>query len=236
SSYGEPGIYKKHLEKLLQINADGSFIIDDTIAQLRNDNFAGLEALFGPNKRNQPPFEVDENTQKYSDIAVALQIATEDIFIKLAKTLKEKTAAKYLCIAGGVGLNCVANGYLYYASVFDNFFLQPAANDAGTALGAAYYIWHQILGNPRNQESCIPYFGPSYSDLETVTALEQNGLTYKHHNNIEEITARLLSNAHIVGWFQGRMEFGPRALGNRSILADPGKKEVVSLLNTKVKH
>ncbi len=114
SSYGEPGIYKKYLEKLLQINADGSFTIDDTIAQLRNDNFAGLEALFCTHKRDIPPFVVNEDTQKYSDIAVALQIATEDIFIKLAKTLKKKTAAKYLCIAGGVGLNCVANGYLSY--------------------------------------------------------------------------------------------------------------------------
>ena len=236
SSYGEPGAYKAQLEQVFQVTPDGSFILDDTIVQLRNSDFSGLEAVFGTARREQPVGEVNADTQKYADIAVALQIATEDVFLRLAKTLKDQTGTDYLCISGGVSLNCVANGYLSYAKIFDNFYVQPAANDAGTAIGAAYYIWHEKLGSPRQQVSESPYLGPSYSDSEMADALEQNGLAYEKCDNIEQTAARLIADGNIVGWFQGRMEIGPRALGNRSLLADPRKPETVALLNSKVKH
>jgi carbamoyltransferase len=236
SSYGEPGVYKEALDSLLQIAADGSFTIDDSLAHLRNGNFQALETLFGVTKQERPVDRITTETQKYADIAVALQVATEEIFIKLAKQIREETGSRHLCMAGGVALNCVANGYLANERIFDNIFVQPAANDAGTAIGAAYLIWHHLLGQPRQPVSKSPYLGPAYSDAEIKAALDARGLAFRHSNAIEAETAQLLADGKIIAWFQGRMELGPRALGNRSLLADPRSQATVELMNVKVKH
>jgi len=236
SSYGQPNVYKPHLEKLLHVEADGTFKIDDALVQFRNRNYEHLEAIFGVAKRDKPVDDINKETQKYADIAVALQIATEEIFIKLSLALKKESDCKNLCMAGGVTLNCVANGYLSYEQIFDNFYVQPAANDAGTAIGAAYLIWHQILAHPKKVVSKSPYLGPSYSDTEILTILEQHSLIFRHIDDIEAVVADMLVDGKIVAWFQGRMELGPRALGNRSLLADPRKTEIIELMNHKVKH
>lgn len=236
SSYGVPGVYKAALEQLLHIAPDGRFTIDDSLAQLRNSSFQALETIFGIAKQDRPVGNINAETQKYADIAVALQIATEEIFIKLAKQLRQETGSRHLCMAGGVMLNCVANGYLSYEKVFDNFYVQPAANDAGTAIGAAYLIWHHLLGQPRQAITKSAYLGPDYSDSQIKTALDGHRLAYQYQENIEADTAQLLADGNIVAWFQGRMEVGPRALGNRSLLADPRSKDTVDLMNLKVKH
>lgn len=236
SSYGEPGIYKAALDTLLQIAPDGSFTIDDNLIQLRNGSFQALETLFGVSKQEQPVDRVTPETQKYADIAVALQVATEEIFIKLARQIRQDTGSRHLCMAGGVSLNCVANGYLAYEQIFDNIFVQPAANDAGTAIGAAYLIWHHLLGQPRQPISKSPYLGPAYSDTQIQAALEAHQLDVVYSESIEAATADLLAAGKIVAWFQGRMELGPRALGNRSLLADPRSQATVELMNRKVKH
>ena len=236
SSYGVPGVYKTALEHLLHIAPDGRFTVDDSVAHLRNGNFQALETVFGIAKQNRPVSEIHADTQKYADIAVALQVATEEIFIKLAKQLQQETGSRHLCMAGGVTLNCVANGYLSYEKIFDNFYVQPAANDAGTAIGAAYLIWHHILGHPRHTITKSAYLGPEYTDGEIKTTLDGHRLAYQYQENIEALTAQLLADGHIVAWFQGRMELGPRALGNRSLLADPRSKNTVELMNLKVKH
>lgn len=236
SSYGEPGLYKNALAELLHIRDDGSFTIDDDLAHLRNGSFQALEGLFRAPKLDKPVGSINSETQKYADIAVALQIATEEIFIKLARQLRQETGSQHLCMAGGVTLNCVANGYLGYEKIFDNFYVQPAANDAGTSIGAAYLIWHHMLGQPRQAVSKSPYLGPDYSDAQIKAALEACGLTFRQSNAIEAETAQILADGKIIAWFQGRMELGPRALGNRSLLADPRSKDTVELMNLKVKH
>ena len=236
SSYGKPDLYKSALSQLLHIGDDGNFTIDDELAHLRNGNFQALESLFGTPKLDRPVSRINNETQKYADIALALQIATEDIFMKLAKQLRQETGSRHLCMAGGVTLNCVANGYLSYEKIFENFYVQPAANDAGTSIGAAYLIWHHLLGHPRQAISKSPYLGPAYSDAQIKAALDARGLAFRHSDAIEAETAQLLADGKIIAWFQGRMELGPRALGNRSLLADPRSKDTVELMNLKVKH
>ena len=236
SSYGKPGEYKAALSQLMYVDETGRFVIDDSLVQIRNDNFEHLERVFGVAKRDTPVSEVNAHTQKYADIAVALQIATEEILIKLAKQLQTETGMKHLCMAGGVTLNCVANGYLGYETLYDNFYVQPAANDAGTAIGACYLIWHQQLGHPRQAITKSPYLGPEFTNQAIKTVLDEYGLSYQQHDKVEYATAALLAEGNIIAWFQGRMELGPRALGNRSLLADPRTEGITELMNIKVKH
>ncbi len=235
SSYGNP-VLKDKMQEILTINEDGTFIVNDAIVQLRNTDCNKLETLFGLSARTSLVTEITAETQGYADIALALQIATEEIFINLAKSIKKETDTKYLCLAGGVALNCVANGYLSYKKVFENFYVQPASNDAGTSIGAAYLIWHHILDNPRIEVSKSPYLGPEYSNSEIEKTLKEHNLIYEKHEDISSVTAKLLTEGQIISWFQGRMEIGPRALGNRSLLADPRYEETVELINVKVKH
>ncbi len=236
SSYGKPGVFDEKLKQILLIHEDGTFSVDDGIVRLRNGDCAPLEQLFGLPARTEPVTEITGSTQAYADIAVALQLATEDILIRLAKSIREKTHAKHLCMAGGVVLNCVANGYLSNARVFDDFYVQPAANDAGTAVGAAYLVYHHSLDQPRRRVSRSPYLGPEYSNEEIRQVLKQHALDATYHEQIESVTASLLMEGKVVSWFQGRMELGPRALGNRSLLADPRHQEMTARINVKVKH
>ncbi len=236
SSYGTLGVYDAALAKLLQVDEDGRFHVDDRLVRLRNDDFSALEEVFGTARLDAPVSAVTPATQHYADIAVALQVATEQIFIKLGRSLRAETGQRHLCMAGGVALNCVANAYLANEGIFDNLYVQPAANDAGTAIGAAYLIWHQQLGHPRQPITKSPYLGPAFDDDAIEPVLAEHGLDYTRVAHVASATAQLLADGAIVAWFQGRMEIGPRALGNRSLLADPRRAEVVQLMNLKVKH
>jgi len=236
ASYGNPDTYRAKFKDLVIINNDGTFTIDDKIIQFRNENYSGLESLFGLEKRSEPIQKVGKINQKYTDLAAALQEVTEDVVVKLARTLKDKTLAKNLCLSGGVALNCVANSKLLEERIFNDVFVQPAANDAGTAIGAAFYIWNQILDKPRSYVFDNASLSAEFSEEEIKEALDRNGLNYQVIDNTEKKGAKLIADGNIVAWFQGAMEIGPRALGNRSILCDPRKKDAVTLLNHKVKH
>jgi hypothetical protein len=141
-----------------------------------------------------------------------------------------------LCLAGGVAYNSVAVGQVLKQTPFKDVFVQPAAGDSGTALGVAYYLWNMVLGNARSHIMTSAYLGPDYSEVELEQALRSYGASFQKCQNIEEIAAKLLAEGKIVGWFQGRMEFGPRALGNRSILADPRQPGIKEVLNRRIKH
>ena len=236
ASYGDPHVYWEKMARLVSVEDNGLFTINDAFACLRNEEFNQLEKLFELPKRHESVRIVNEDTQRYADLAATLQKITEEIIVKLARFLKSETGSSNLCIAGGVALNCVANNKIAEAKIFDKLFIQPAANDASTALGACYLIWNTLLGNNRTYEFESPFLGPEFSPMEVKDLLKRRGLNYEYVEHIEEKTALLLASGNVVGWFQGRMEVGPRALGNRSILFDPRRKDAVKHLNEKVKH
>jgi carbamoyltransferase len=214
------------------LRADGSgFEVDNRWTRFRAYGGDRLEDLFGP--RREAGAEMDHRD---ADLARALQEATEEVLLRLAGWLHEETGCDALCLAGGVALNCVAGGRLTRESGFSRFFVQPAANDAGTALGAALYLLHHELGHTERFVMRDPYLGPSFGDAELREALDSAGLAYVRCGDIEAVTARLLSDGRVVGWFQGAMEVGPRALGNRSILADPRRPAVKDTINLRAKH
>jgi carbamoyltransferase len=171
-----------------------------------------------------------------ADLARALQLVTEEVLLGLAVWLREETGCDALCLAGGVALNCVANGRLTRESGFSHFFVQPAANDAGTSLGAALYVLYHELGCTDRFVMRHPYTGPSFTDADLRRELDAAGLSYMRCDDVATETARLLSEGHVIGWFQGAMEAGPRALGNRSILADPRRSAAKDAINLHVKH
>ncbi len=236
ASYGDPTRYQEDFHKLITINPDGNFTIDDRIIQFRNNNYAGLEALFGLRKREESIKEVNTQTQPYANLAAAMQEITNDILVKLARTIQKETGARQLCLAGGVALNCVANGKLLEERIFEEIFIQPAAHDAGTSLGAAFYIWNQILNQPKKYVFDGAGLSAEYSEQEIKEALDKSAWRYTYEPPVARKTAELIADGKVVAWFQGAMELGPRALGNRSILCDPRKKDAVALLNHKVKH
>jgi carbamoyltransferase len=179
-----------------------------------------------------------EILQRDMDLAASVQLVMEENYFALLNFVQKQTGAVAVCLAGGVALNCVANGMIFERTNFRDVYVQPAAHDAGTSIGAALYVQHQELKLPRSFEMRHVYYGPEYSDTETLRALEAAGC--KYHKLAEEdlinCTANAISQGKIVGWFQGRMEFGPRALGNRSILADPRRKDMKEILNTRIKY
>jgi len=237
SSYGNRGVYDAQMARLIQVRDDGFFDIDDALLHLRDESdFTTLEQVFGVARRETPVRQVNPKTQCYADIALAAQLVTEEIFLKLAQTLKTRTGRERLCMAGGVALNCVANGYLATSGIFENVYVPPAANDAGTAIGAAHLIWRRELGRPSAGPMKSPYLGPAYGDDAIRAALENAGLRYSRASDAVADTARHLADGAIVAWFQGRMEIGPRALGARSLLADPRDAGIAKVMNVKVKH
>lgn len=235
ASYGRPDIYLSAFSDIIEYG-NGDCRINDEIIQFRIDSFKHLEEVFKMKKLNHHISDVDSETQKYADIAASLQHITENIIISFCKKLKDETQFDNLCLAGGVALNCSVNGVLCEKGIFKNIFIQPAANDAGTSMGAAFYVWNQIKKKPRTYVFKNAYLGPMYSKFEIVKALNKKGLIYRKVECVEQYAAKLLAEGKIISWFQGRMEWGPRALGNRSILADPRRKEMVELLNTKTKY
>ena len=240
--YGKAKFVDK-IYKLIDIKEDGTFRLDQkyfdyaTGLKMTNKKF---DSLFGQKPRN--PNE-EKLTQFHMDIAASIQKVTEEIMIKLAKSLKNEYNLENLCLAGGVALNCVANGKILKEKIFKNIWVQPAAGDAGGSLGAALALWHIEQNNPRkvspNDSMNGSYLGPEYDQNEIENELNKSGAIYDIINNEEELfekTAKDLSNGEAVGWFQGRMEFGPRALGGRSILGDPRSPEMQKNLNLKVKY
>ncbi|MBD1152606.1 carbamoyltransferase [Pelagibacterales bacterium SAG-MED22] len=240
--YGEPRYVDIIFEKLIKIAEDGSFQLDmsyfdyATGLTMTNKKF---DKLFG----SPPRIAESKLTQREMDIAASIQKVTEEIIIKLAKGIAKETGQQNLCLAGGVALNCVANGILLDEKIFKQVWIQPAAGDAGGALGAALSIWHLHYNNERkvsfNQDSMKgSYLGPNFDDFEIENELNLCGAFFKKYSEdelIEEV-ASALANGKAIGWMQGRMEFGPRALGARSIIADPRSPIMQKQLNLKVKY
>ena len=203
---------------------------------MTNDKFS---KLFGEKVRDP---KKDLLTQFHMDIAASIQAVTEEIVLRLTESISKETKIKNLCMAGGVALNCVANGKILKKNIFENIWIQPAAGDAGGSLGAALALWYQELGNKRtidtNKDSMQgSYLGPSFKDDQIEKILNSLGAKYekKDEANLISAVAKELNNKKIIGWFQGRMEFGPRALGARSIIADPRSDKMQKELNLKVK-
>jgi carbamoyltransferase len=192
----------------------------------------------GPTRCLEEPLE-----QRHRDLASSLQTRLEEVYLGMLRHLAERTGLKAVCLAGGVAFNCVANGKIFDATPFDQVYVHPAAGDAGLAVGAAYYIWHQKLGKPRSFVMDHAYWGPGYSREEIrraidAAALARSGYTVTELPEPELLgrTAAIIADGKILGWFQGRAEWGPRALGNRSIVADPRRPEMKEILNRRIKH
>ena len=178
-----------------------------------------------------------EITQRHADLASSVQKVLEDNYYRLLNYVQKQTKQTAVCLAGGVALNCVANGMIWERTDFRDVYVQPAAHDAGTSIGAALYVQHQILNQPRSFVMRHVYYGPEYSESEIKQALELARCTFQKLTEDELVrrTATQIADGKIVGWFQGRMEFGPRALGNRSILADPRRHDTKDILNSRIK-
>ena len=240
--YGEPLYMDLIKDNLISTYEDGSFRLNmeyfDFCTGLRMTNKKFDSLMGGP-----PRAPESRITQKEMDLAASIQKVTEEIIIKIAKGIKAETQQENLCLAGGVALNCVANGILLKEKIFSNIWIQPAAGDAGGALGAALAMWYNVLENHRCAKDNISsmkgsYLGPKFSTEVIKAALDNCGGVYHLHNkeDIFDITAQALSDGKAIGWMQGQMEFGPRALGNRSIIADPRSKHMQKQLNLKVKY
>ena len=239
--YGSP-IYEDKVKKLIDIKNDGTFRLDQkyfnyaTGLTMTNDRFHNL---FGQKPRNP---NNEKLTQFHMDIASSIQKVTEEIMIKLARSIRKEYNIKNLCLAGGVALNCVANGKILQENIFDNIWIQPAAGDAGGSLGAALALWHIEQGNIRkiNPEDSMKgsYLGSEFTQKEIEEELKSIGANFKNVNYMDLIdqTSDHLTKEKAIGWFQGRMEFGPRALGGRSILGDPRSDKMQKNLNLKVKY
>jgi carbamoyltransferase len=233
--YGVPR-YVDQVKKLIEIKDDGSFELDMSYfsyhhgLKMTNGRFADL---FGGPPRD-PESKLD---QKQKDIAASVQKVTEEVMLKMASYLHRETRMENLCMAGGVALNCVANGRILREGPFKDLFIQPAAGDAGGALGVAAYINHSLLGNPRTIRMDDAYLGPEYGEEEILETLKRYGAPYRRLERDELVrqVAALIEGQTVIGWFQGRMEFGPRALGSRSILADARNPENKDVVNLKIK-
>ncbi|MGH7813891.1 MAG: carbamoyltransferase family protein [Candidatus Binataceae bacterium] len=238
--YGEPRHAALILDRLIDLKPDGSFRLNmdyfNYPAGLTMTNSRFDELFGGPPRSPEAAL-----TQREMDLAASIQAVTEEVVLRLANTVRRETGAAHLCLAGGVALNCVANGKIIRSGNFDGLWVQPAAGDAGGAIGAALAAWHLYAGRPRIARATDlmrgSYLGPEYSDDEIRTALEAAGARYRRLDGdaVLDATAAALARGCVVGWFQGRMEFGPRALGNRSILGDPRDPNMQSALNLKIK-
>jgi len=239
--YGEPEYVDLILDKLLDLKEDGSFRLD-----MRYFNYAtGLtmtnrkfESLFGGPPR-KPESEV---TQKEMNLARSIQVVTEEIVLRICNTVHKELETDYLCMAGGVALNCVANGRILREGPFKNIWVQPAAGDAGGALGSALSVWHEYLDNKRavNPADSMQgsYLGPRFGNAEITEYLDSVGAKYQvlDDEKLMKQLVNVLRDDQVVGWFQGRMEFGPRALGARSIIGDPRSNKMQSAMNQKIKY
>jgi carbamoyltransferase len=240
--YGEPRFVERIMNDVLQLKDDGSFKLNmdlfNYLHGLTMTNGA-FDKLFGGPPR-QPESEL---TQREMDLAASVQVVTEEIMLRMARHVQRETGMENLCLAGGVALNCVGNGRLLREGAFKRLWIQPAAGDAGGALGVALTIYHKVLGNERHRNGARldtmkgSYLGPAFSDDEIESFLKEIGAVYERLPTDAMIarTAEALAAEKVVGWLQGRMEFGPRSLGCRSILGDPRSRKMQSIMNLKIK-
>jgi carbamoyltransferase len=238
--YGEPR-YVDRIAKLVEVKDDGSIWMDQsyfnycqglTMTSKKFDDLFG-----GPPRKAEAPI-----TEREMDIAASIQKVTEDAMLKAARHAHAKTGSRNLCLAGGVALNCVGNGLILREGPFENIWIQPAAGDAGGALGAALYVWHQLLDNPRTANTADSMrgalLGPHYESREIRAALDAQGARYTEYSDdrsLNDAVADLMAREMVIGWFNGRMEFGPRALGGRSIIGDARSTSLQSTMNLKIK-
>jgi carbamoyltransferase len=240
--YGKPKFVKVILDHLLDLKEDGSFRLDMSYFDfavgdvMTNDRFHNL---FGRSVR-KPESRI---TDLDMDLASSIQAVTEEIILRIARYIHKQTGEKNLCLSGGVALNCVANGRLYREGPFEKLWVQPASGDAGSAVGAALWLWYSHLGNTRAPTPLLDrqkgsLLGTEYTPEEVRTFLDDGNITYIEYDTTElsEHVAALIADNKVIGWFSGRMEFGPRALGNRSILGDPRSETMQSLMNLKIKY
>jgi carbamoyltransferase len=240
--YGVPRYTNLIYDKLIDSKPDGSFRLD-----MRYFNYAAgltmtnhrFHQLFGGPPR-KPETEI---TQKHMDMASSIQTVTEELVLKICRTIKEKTNSENLCLAGGVALNCVANGRILREKIFDSIWIQPAAGDSGGAIGAAFSVWHEYLGESHTKPGNMDlmrgaFLGPGFSNSEICHSLDNIGAKYIVMEDEELLpkVAELLAHGSVAGWFQGPMEFGPRALGGRSIIGDPRNPQMQSIMNLKIKN
>ena len=240
--YGQPKYVDQILEHVMDLKADGSF-------RLNMDYFNYCQGLTMTSKRfdelfGGPPRKPESQlTQKEMDLTRSVQEVTEEVMRRMAKHVRKETGEKYLCLAGGVALNCVANGKILQEGIFEDIWIQPAAGDAGGALGAALFAWHQVLDKPRQ---VVPgkdsqrgsYLGPAFSTDQIESWLQAEGFPYHRHEKgeVSKLAADLINREKVVGWFNGRMEFGPRALGGRSIIGDARSPKMQTVMNLKIKY
>ena len=258
SSFGEPK-YVDRIYKLIDVKDDGSFKLNMEYFSYRyNTEFSfnkRFEKLFGKSRDSKARFVTSKTplydyvklpskeelrtNQYYADVAASIQKVTEDTLIKIVKCLYQKTQLNKLCFSGGVALNCVANYRILKETPFDEIFIQPSAGDAGEAMGAALYVYYCLFGKKRAFIMRHAYWGKEYTDNEIETFLKKNNIKYthvKHEGKLLDLVVKALISQKVVGWFQGRFEWGPRALGNRSILADPREEKMRDTVNIKIKY
>ena len=257
AAYGEPR-YMDEVGKVVQVGADGSFRLNLDYFEFTHstEQTFGRKfvALFGEPRMPSNEFfirtthpkadhpawneETATRNQKYADIAASIQRTTEETLLKMANEAYRRTGLKQLCMAGGVALNSVANGRILNETPFEDLYIQPAAGDSGGALGAALYVNHVLLGRPRKFVMAHAYWGEEYGPKEIEGFLKSQGIKYQQfedYGRLTDLVVEALLQQKVVGWFQGRFEWGPRALGNRSILADPRRAEMKDIINSKIK-
>jgi carbamoyltransferase len=236
--YGDPEVFLPEFRKMVRLEPDGRYSLDMSYFDYHlygrgrwvSDKF---KQVFGPPRQKSEPIE-----RRHEHVAAALQRVTEEVGLHMAEHLRRATGKQALCIAGGVGLNSVLNGKILEQGLFRDVFVQPAASDAGTAVGAALWVSICELGLSRPHPMDQAYWGPGFTDeqIESVLARYAGRLSYRRVEDPSRLGAEIIAGGEILGWFQGRMEFGPRALGNRSILADPRRPDMKDILNARVKH
>ena len=246
--YGEPR-YMEEMHKMVRLLPEGGFELElkyfvhhaQGVSMTWDDGSPTIGTIYSPEVvklLGEPRAYRGQYTQHHYDVAASMQAMLEEAEFHIVRDAYKRTGKKALCLAGGVALNSSFNGKILPETEFEDIFIQPASGDAGTSLGAAFYVYHQVLGHPRSFEMKHSYTGPSYSNAQIEAILKGRGLSYQtlSDETLFTETAALIAEANVVGWFQGAAEWGPRALGNRSIVADPRRTDMKEILNARIKH
>jgi carbamoyltransferase len=230
AAYGNPEVFRRQFQSMMRVGKE-DYAVNPEMIGFQTDKFLKLEALFGASR------DLDsEILPQHADLAAALQEATDAAVMALVRRLRRKVPFDHLCIAGGVALNCVTNGLIRQSGGFSDVFIPSAPHDAGTAIGAAMVVHCDKQKKPPQRGNATPYLGPAFSRREILAAVKSAGLVARRSKAPAREAADMIADGKIVAWFQGRMEFGPRALGNRSLLADPRRPDMRHILNQRVKH
>ncbi len=230
AAYGDPEVFREHFRSILRAD-EVNYGVAKEFLGLHPDKFARMEKMFGP-----PREEDAEILPVHADMAAALQAATDSAVVALVRRIKHRVPFENLCLAGGVALNCVSNELVRRSGEFANVFIPSAPHDAGTAIGAAFVAHCAKQKRPPQRGYATPYLGPAFKRRDILAAIKSSGLPARRSKSPARDAAGMIADGKIVAWFQGRMEFGPRALGNRSLLADPRRPDMRTILNQKVKH